>query len=230
MSRAKPPYLKCIISKDKNMIYSYSSLDLFRSCPYKFHRTYIAKDYKEVSKAMDRGNEFHKQIASYIKSDAPVPPVVAKDGLFDVLKLVNKATNGAYPLVEYQMAVNAKGESVGYWDKTAVLRGAVDCIPVVKMPCTTIIDWKSGQMYDYSFQGMTYAALSFCVFPEVSEIRVIFDHLDKGRQEPHHLNRRDVTPVWDTLNEANAATEFPKKFNEKCKWCKMPGCEFAGKR
>ena len=213
------------------MIYSYSSLSLFKDCPYKFYRTYVLKDYKETNKFMDKGIDFHKTIAEHIMHDAPAPApeLTPKDNILDILKQIRVLTNGQFPLVEQKVAVDRQMKSVDYWDKNAVFRGAWDCVPMIKDGEMTIIDWKSGKMWDYSFQGVAYAALGFAIFPEVHTVKVVFDHLKLGRQEPQYLKKKDTDIVWDYINEADATTTFEKKFNDKCKWCKIPSCAFAGK-
>ena len=62
------------MSQPKPFSWSYSSLDLYKTCPQKYYRLRVVKDIVEPeSEAMRYGKELHKAAEDYIKLDTPIP-------------------------------------------------------------------------------------------------------------------------------------------------------------
>ena len=209
---------------------SYSSISTFQQCPYKFYRMYVKYDYKETSFAANRGDTIHKDIELFVTGlSNNRPKVEPADGLLDVLRNLYETSNGRAVSVEGKFAINNTGALVDYYSSDVILRGKVDVNFTPQNNVVTVIDWKSGQKRDYSLQGKTYATLMFAKYEyKLDGVKVIFDHLEKGRQDPQIVTLDDTKEVWELMNEIHQTQKFECKYNQYCKYCKMPGCRYAG--
>ena len=56
------------------LTWSYSSLELFKQCPYKYYRLRVVKDIVEPeTEAMRYGTDVHKAAENFVRDGTPIP-------------------------------------------------------------------------------------------------------------------------------------------------------------
>jgi hypothetical protein len=71
----------------KPVVWSYSSLDLFRLCPHKYYRLKVKKDVKEpYQEHLHYGLKVHKAAEDFIEKGTPIPHEY-EDMLEPIIKL-----------------------------------------------------------------------------------------------------------------------------------------------
>jgi hypothetical protein len=109
----------------KPVVWSYSSLDLFKMCPHKYFRLKVKKDVKEpYQDHLQYGLKVHKAAENFIEKDTPIPHEY-EDMLEPIIKL--KDMRGE-KLCEYRMGLTRNLEPCKFSDKEVWWRGIADLI------------------------------------------------------------------------------------------------------
>lgn len=217
------------------MVWSYSSIDLFKQCPQKYYRLRVKKDIVEPeSEAMRYGTAVHKAAEDFIKHGTPVPAQFAfMQGPLETLR----AKDGE-KLCEYKMGLTRGLNPCGFFDKDVWWRGIADLI-VLQGDRAWIVDYKTGRSSKYAdTKQLELMALGvFKHFPQVKKVKsgllfVIANDFVKA-----DFNQRDESVYWrpwldDTarLEKAVELNVWNPRPNFSCKnWCPVKDCVHNGK-
>jgi len=106
--------------------WSYSSLSTFVQCAYKYYRTQVTRDAKELpSPEMQRGTEDHKSFENYVSKGTPLPLHLKPHQEF-VDRMNSDLLPGERIEVERKVALNKKLEPTGFFAPDVWWRGILD--------------------------------------------------------------------------------------------------------
>lgn len=203
--------------------WSYTSLTAFETCPWRYYLTRVSKEVKEpASEAMLHGNQVHKALELRLKDKTPLPEAYAA---YEGYCAKIEATPGRL-FTETQVALNAKFEVTGWFDKDAWCRGVID-VGVVNGKKATALDWKTGKVKPDSAQMMLFAGLLFHSEPEVERVSTGFIWLAHEKLTQETYTRSQLPEIWQEflprvkrLENAYAADKWEKKPSGLCRaWC-----------
>ena len=215
---------------------SYSRLSTYESCPFKFKKQYIDKDYPDDSDnpAFIRGNQLHKQCDGYIKCKTNV--IKRLIPLCTEVKSATKIIDGIinrFPKVfsEQKLALNSNFTSCDWFSKATIYRAIIDMLAINESEAL-IIDFKSGKVrkYDDKPTGQLHltACFIFALFPKVQQISTAYLFLDHKKQITKSFERSEYEDLkktfMDMLKKVNTEKEWPRTKNKYCCWCKLTDC------
>lgn len=224
MSEAKPA---------KPIVWSFSSISKFDTCPYQWKSSYVLKNipYKPHT-ATVWGQEVHDAMDKAFKTSSPLPErMKAYEKYVTAIKSIPGKLYS-----EYEMAIDAKGNRVGWWDKTAVERSKTDVSIFDENRCN-IIDHKTGK-YRPSDELEYFSLMTFRLHPEVEKTKTTFLwYQGDGAPTVAYYNRSsDLDRLENKYSEKIATIEnalvydkFPAKKSGLCQsYCGSPSCRFSG--
>lgn len=203
------------------MIYSYTSLSLYKKCPRAWEWRYIHGRRGRKTKASERGDLYHKYLEDFFRGGsfpggdkvlAPWRPFLEK------LK-----TYGPTP--EAEVAVNRDWTPAYFNDEGAYIRGKLDLVFFGDDHVREIIDWKTGKPYpDHEDQGLKYVALDGTMS---EKFRVRFVYLDApgmiktwNYDANHRRIERIATDKFVEIIESDKTYEPTPSLNS-CRFCEL---------
>jgi hypothetical protein len=210
------------------MIYSYSSISTYLTCPALFKAQYIDRTVKTVeTPAMARGKRIHEALETSLRDRRPTPPPDARVKLPLWQYLI---TNNAIP--ELRLAVNQDYKPCDFFNHEARLRGVIDVFDSKGV----MIDWKTGNpRYVDDLQAVVYSAMAYAiyglrrsifvyVFTTYNSTRFVTFGPDERFDGPKSLDY--VASIIDTI-EADKTFE-PSKCWKCGRFCPNVTCPFNG--
>lgn len=209
---------------------SWSRIQTFRQCPYKFKEQFITKTYPsdDNNPAFVKGIEVHKQVDTYIKTKQPAMlGNVAKNAqrLIDTLHNMPGTFMG-----EIQVAVNDDWQQVDWFDKNPLFRAIFDAL-YIDNNRAILIDWKTGKVQKYDEErGQLHlaTAILFELHAELEQIKCSYNFLEHGQITDIIFSRKDHTAnkaSWELeALQINSEEEFAPKKNKYCNWCLSVAC------
>jgi CRISPR/Cas system-associated exonuclease Cas4 (RecB family) len=212
---------------------SWSRVNDFRTCPFKFKEKYITKSYPDESNnpAFAKGTEVHKQLEEYVKAkkkgiDKPTG-FIAKAGL-PIVDRIMSMPGEAFP--ELQLAITPDWSKVAWFSKDIKYRAIIDLLHV-HGDQALIVDYKTGKASPYTeARGQLHlsTAIVFELYPEVNTITsalLFLEHKQTNKylfvREMHAANKA----AWDLEHAAiNEEVEFAPKKNKYCYFCLSTTC------
>lgn len=149
--------------------WSYSSLNLFLQCPYKYYRLRVKKDIKEPdSEHLLYGNAVHSAFEEYVKNGTPLPEKFSqfKPQIDELIKIEGKK------LCEYRMGLKADLTPCEFFDPDVWWRGVADLL-IINGEKAYLVDYKTGKSAKYadSKQLEILSLAIFKHFPEVKKVK-----------------------------------------------------------
>ena len=215
-------------------VWSYSSMDLFKLCPYKYYRLRIKKDIKEPeSEAMRYGTDVHKAAEDFIKHDTPIPERYAF--IRKPLEIL-KAKEGE-KLCEFKMGLTRSLQPCGFFDDNVWWRGVADLV-VLQDDRAWIVDYKTGKSAKYAnTKQLELMALGiFAHFPTVRKVKSGLLFVVANDFVKADFNRHEESVYWrpwldDThrLEKSIELDVWNPRPNFTCsKWCPVKDCNHNG--
>lgn len=220
--------------------WSYSSLNLFKQCPRKYHRLRVVRDIREPETVpMRYGSELHKAAENYGKHGTALPPKFAfLQSYIDPLLAIE-----GHQLFEFEMALNRERQPCGYRDKDFWWRGIADFMVVPEVDVgdeAVIVDYKSGRTARYAdtSQLEILGLATFAHFPHVQRIRAgllfvvsrEFVEFSMTRAMEESLWVRHWLPTTARLDKAVELDLWNPSPNFTCrKYCPVEDCEHNGR-
>jgi len=216
-----------------NIALSWSRVNDFRECPYKFKEKYLDKSYpsEDGNLAFAKGKEVHSQLEHYVKAkkkgiEKPVG-LIAGNGL-PIVDAIMAQPGECFP--ELQLAVKADWSKVDWFGKDIMYRAIVDLLQV-NGDKALIVDYKTGKAAPYTDnRGQLHlsAAFVFELYPKVETITsalLFLEHKQTNKylftREMHAANKA----AWELEAIAiNEETEFAPKKNKYCHFCLSTTC------
>ena len=207
--------------------YSFSRLNTFVQCPRKFKYSYIDKiPQEETDKtALYKGSALHSILENYPnpgthKLSEKYQPIIDK---FLKSKYIHYLERDH--VSELKIGLSTSLEPCGYYDKTAMFRGAIDYFTVIDS-VMHIIDFKSGKLKEHKYQDfnqlMFYAIYMFKKYLKLNTIKISYLYIEHNTDNSMTLERKYLNNYSRTLLETikNAESSNYEKCESKlCEWC-----------
>jgi hypothetical protein len=216
-----------------NLKWSFSSLNAFETCAYRYQQVRILKTVVDVMGEEARwGNTVHKHLEDRLKGKAQLPDFLKS---LDPLVVKVEAAPGVKGF-ERKMAVNAQLSPVDYYAKDAWCRAIAD-VTVVNGKRALVLDWKTGKPRDSTDQLRLSTALVLANNPAVERVRISYIWLKDGNKTTQRdFTRADVPGIWadflpriKRVEIAQATNEWPMKPSGLCrKHCPVKHCPHYG--
>jgi hypothetical protein len=219
----------------KPVAWSYSALDAFETCPWRYYLTKVTKEVSEPqTDATMWGNRVHKALENYLMKRQPLGPELEKfQAVADTV--VARAAGGKLE-AEKKMALTSAFQPTTWFGKDVWVRGITD-FTIHKGDKMFIGDWKTGRPTPGSAQLKLTAAMTFAHRPYINTIINAFVWLKTGSTTAETFTRADIPTIWQEfaprvrrLEVAVEETKFPKRPSGLCReWCPVHTCEHNGK-
>jgi RecB family exonuclease len=207
--------------------WSFSSYQVFRSCPRHFLYKHINKFPSEAppSEYGERGTAIHEAAERYIRGETEELHPNCLDFKEDLANLRERYASGTVS-VEEEWAFNSDW-SIGDW-KTAWLRIKCDAVAHLSESHLAVIDFKTGKRkgneLKHAQQVRLYALAAFIRYPEAQKITVELWYFDQDDLNSNTITRDDYDALFQMFDrvghEITEATSYPPRPNiESCRFC-----------
>ena len=213
----------------ETVIYSYSSLNLYRTCPQQFYRKYIAKDtlpYQGTEAAA--GTDVHEAIETALKTRQPLPKhmEVFEESISSVRKKLDCARIEQTIFLDERFRFALTRPVKGFMAKLDVLLVSEDGKRAV------VMDWKTGKPREDTLQHDCYALCVFRAFPDVESITGFNVYLKTGKIGPQlEYSVEAAQGIQERLALMIAQIEADDFWQPKpgspfpCNWCSAHKCK-----
>lgn len=219
--------------------YSYSKLETFKTCPYKFKLTYIDKiKVSSDNIALEKGNFIHYLLEHYPSTDYSGFKfnLLQQTDITSLIELYNKIINITKVImwlkaecigIEVEFALDKKLNPVGYWDDTAVIRGKIDRVIKTKHGIE-IIDWKTGKYKDPKWiptihQCTLYALWFFKQYNDIDFVTTHYYYVEHNKTNTYTFTRDKISEYskgyGSQIVNIEKESEFNKNIHKLCDWC-----------
>lgn len=155
--------------------WSYSRLNVYEQCPFKFKLTALDGLKEPGSPAMDRGTQIHKQGEFYLKGELKEIPEAYK-----LLALELEEIKDLGAKAELEVTFTKDWKPTGWFAEDAWLRIKIDAI-ALDHDTVRIIDIKTGKNRGgYEDQLELYAIAALVMYPDVKHIAAELWFVDSG--------------------------------------------------
>lgn len=185
--------------------YSYSKIETYMSCPYKFKLNYIDKiSVFTENKALEKGSRIHEIIEFFEPSaywkmkpfDYKLLDESEQKECEEIALTFCKSELGKKYLNhrgvighEIKMGLDKKLQPCNYFSEDAILRGKID-FTIKDGNKILVVDWKSGKVKEQAYmsndQVMLYAIWAFNMFSDIDEVQA--DYVYVEHNELHSFN------------------------------------------
>ena len=220
--------------KEHSRTYSYSQINTYNTCPRKFQAQYLTKEieFKQNDAAM-WGSEVHNALENRLKKKEPLSPRFA---MYEPLALAIERSPGKHE-AEKEIAYDEDFNLVGWWDKSAFIRGKLDVFTDLGDKAI-ITDWKTAEKgaknakYQVGEMEM-FSWLTLHLNEEIEQIKtVLVWTATKDKPTIWNFSRRhdfnkleDKCLGWmDKIEDSISQDIFPMKSGPLCAWCDLKTC------
>ena len=212
----------------QQVIYSYSSLNLYKTCPQQFFRKYKAKDmlpYQGAEAAA--GTDVHEAIETALKTRQPLPKhmEVFEESISSVRKKIDNARIEQTIYLDHRFVYALVKPPRGFVAKLDVLLVSDDGTRAV------VMDWKTGKPREDTLQHDCYALAVFRAFPAVQSVTGFNVYLKTGKiGMPLNYSREAAQGIQDELTRLIARIEADDRWAPApgkpfpCNWCSAHKC------
>jgi len=210
------------------MIYSFSSLSCYETCPQQFYRRYIARDALPADTAQTlQGTKVHESIEHALTSATPLPPEWA-----DMEPMIAPVRR-KMPLARVEQAIHLNRQFEHAVDKLE--SGFVAKIDVMVINPETrravVIDWKTGKPRKETLQQDCYALAVMLAYPDVEHVTTFNSYVMRGEtSKPRDYTRQDIPLLRMELTRRVAQIEADSRWAPRqgipfpCHYCSAHNC------
>lgn len=199
---------------------SYSALKDYKTCPQKFYRTRITKEFASPPTDATRyGERLHKAAEDWVRHNKPLEPEFRF--LKSTLAALCRKPGDKYP--ELKMAVTVERRPCAFDDPDAWLRGIADLV-IVNEPAKLahVVDYKTGNDKYYDMDQLRLMALFiFAKFPEVDTINGALLFVVKNRMYKMQMHRRECLNENGWMRFAGDVARIHQSFSS-ASWTATP--------
>lgn len=211
--------------------WSWSTLELYETCPKRFYELKIAKSCKEPeSQHLIWGNEVHTAFELLIKHNEPLPQRMSQWN--NIAAKLQAAPGDKYP--ELALGIDKNLIACDFWDKEGWNRGKEDLV-IINGNVAVDLDYKTGKEKQYSKQLDISAARIFANFVDVDIVHTSFVWLETGRFTRATFVRENYYAICESFNDRVAQMLWSEKHNTwpakpsgLCKRGRKPGSTYMG--
>ena len=220
--------------------YSFSKINSFEACPYKFKLSYIDKiSTWTPNLATERGSYIDLLLENYTKSKPTefkfnmITPEIKEecDAIFENFK---NSELGMYFFddsfeIEAEVSfgvkyVDKKMATCEYKDKEALFRGKIDHF-MKRGDKVIVADWKTGKVTNFPapLQLVMYAVWIFLEYDEVQEIETYFVYVEHNDYKKYVFKRDHFNALLkksiEKIYNIEKTEEYKKKESKLCDYC-----------
>lgn len=219
-----------------NFAWSYSKLKNFESCPRKYKSVDVDKLHVESTQELTRGEQLHEAMYERVAHGTKLPPQFSY-----MERWARKLTTTIDPAeeihCELKLALDANHNPSAFMGKTVWCRSRIDYLKIVPRQAH-IVDYKTGRPRQDDTQLALSAAMVFCHYPEINQIRTEFIWTEYSDTDHRIFDRKELPNIWlellprvSKLKEAHDHDQYPATPNGLCyKYCPVSSCTHWGKR
>lgn len=220
-----------------NFSWSFSALNNYETCPWRYYLTKVTKEVKEpMTAVLLEGNKAHKALELHVNGTKWLPPEYA-----DWVPIAEKfkAAPGT-KLTEYRVALNRQLQPTEYFAKDVWVRCVYD-LAILHPKHASVWDWKTGKKKEDFDQLKLFAASAFQVFPHIEKVHTGYVWLKEPQETmiTHETwEKDDAVNIWkeftirvERIEESLESGQWPKQPSGLCrKWCPVgkAKCEHCG--
>lgn len=234
----------------KPIAWSFSRLETFRQCPYKYYRIHMCKGTADhvdpydgpKPEAMLYGDRLHKAMENAIMYGAEIPDEFQgemRNKMEEKIAEVRAMLGAEARIVcEDQSAITVELKPTGWFDKNAWGRAVSDVFmhlwgskKPVGGPAIWLKDWKSGKVKDGTPQAAAMAFVYFMKYPGADKIRVDIEYLKYAETQTVVFQRSSLpsilAPILETtkaIKECDTTGDWTPKESGLCGWCPVTDC------
>ena len=203
--------------------HSYSSLKKWVTCPRHYQHQYVLKTIQfHTTPALERGNRVHKALEDAVKGDNTL---LDKENVWVPPKLV-QTLQASDAVPENKLAIDAYGQPVDFWDKSAVLRGAIDVdLTAPRANRSVMVDWKTGKVYPDAMQADCYAAMKRAELPGAA-VDFYFVYVDQKQKVNERPDQKAYDRVMALIERVEADDTYVPNPCFACRFCPVSSCEY----
>jgi hypothetical protein len=213
--------------------WSFSRLNDFRSCPYKYWRVHVRKDVGDANANNVRGEDYHKEFEMYVARGKPLPPHLVKYA--PVLDKLKRQPGQQGTEVSLTLDTNYAPCAWNDWDR-AWVRSKVDW-QLINGTKAWLWDYKFGKAKkdqdDLGGQNALNAVLLMHHYPNVEAVHTTYYFALHDKLESSYYPRSLLPQIWgkflpdvNKLAQAKVKDEWPKQESPLCGWCPVMDCQF----
>lgn len=212
------------------LVWSYTILDLFETCPRWTHYRYILKEKEAETPELREGNAVHKALEMRVSKGHILPPEYVK--YEPMAASLVQARQGKKLTTELKMGVTREWMPTGFFSDDVWGRGALDVF-IRGDQGGANFDWKTGKPNDKTLQLEINNVLALLCHPRLTEmvgmniwlrnntfsapVRTTLNDLPRLA---HNINQRVAE-----LEEAEATNHWPEQPSGLCGWCPVKACK-----
>ena len=216
------------------LLWSYSSLSAFETCPKRYHLTKILKQVVEPQTAQTMwGNEVHRALENAVGGVEPLP--VRFKAYQPIVSKIIKAPGQKF--TEGKFGLTAGFKPTSFFAKDVWFRGVID-LQIVQPKVATAVDWKTGKVKTDGDQMKLFAAATFAQHPYLEQVKTAYVWLAHGKVTSETFTPKDVPVIWQAFTprvqrmmKALELDRWPPNPSGLCKsYCPVGAklCEFCG--
>lgn len=212
--------------------WSFSRLNDFRSCAYKYYMVHVQKAVGDASADNVRGEDYHKEFELYVAKGKSLP--VNLQRFAPVLDKLKRQPGQMSTEVSLTLDANYQPCAWNDWDR-AWVRSKVDW-QLVNGERAWQWDYKFGKpkkdQDPYGGQNALNAALLFRHHPQIQSVSTAYYFAMHDKLEKDYFVRSDESRIWNAflphvnrLADAKLRNSWPKMTGPLCGWCPVKSCE-----
>jgi hypothetical protein len=223
-----------LVKPEKPLVHSWSSLNDYKNCPWRFYLTRVAKTVKEKQSAqMTEGNDRHKALEVAVRDGMALPKKY--EGDLPMVQMLRNAEGNK--IVEWQFGLTRNWDITGFFGDDVWIRGKID-FGVIRAKTAIIIDYKDGKRKTDSEQLALFAVPTFAGYPFLERVYSAYAWLKDGKLDREEFVPEDMPElkerfaIWISRVEDSAKRGvWPKQPSGLCKeYCPVGrgNCEYCG--
>lgn len=206
--------------------WSFSAINDFDNCAYKYYRVRVKKDISDVTNINAAGDDDHKALELYVAKGRGLPTHLVR--LQPALDKLKRAPGQI--ITEGKYALDANYNPCDWRDRSTFVRAITDYTVLNGQKATTI-DYKTGKVRKDSDQNALVAGVLFQTYSQLQEIKTAYWFVNHDKFVPDVYTRADIPNIWNLflpkynkLVQAKVRDEWPKTPNPLCGWCPVHDC------
>lgn len=221
------------------MVWSWSVYDLYNTCPKKYERTWLKKEFVEPEDTREHANwgeHVHRALQAAVETDQPLPDNMQGLGLEGRVAALRAAPGTI--LVEQKMGLNKKLEPCDFFDKDVWVRAIGDYVCISPDETQALaLDYKTGKR-KLTDQIKLLALVLFQHYPKLQTVHCGFMWTKiNGKIDVEAYHRKDrarlwgaFTPTLEKMKESFRLDIWPSQRNGLClKYCPVTNCPYNGR-
>lgn len=207
--------------------WSYSRLAAYELCPLQAKLKFVDKIKEPDSAAMQRGNQLHKAIASFLQGNAEgVPREAIQHPAIE--RLIVELGQFPERIVEQQWGFTHNWQPTAWFGDSTWFRSILDVGVVYADLTAEAVDWKTGKRYGSNMDQMKSQAVAmFGRFKPLTNVTVRLAYLDTAPGddafEIAEVKKHEVPSIQADFEKRVAKmvsdTLFAPRPNHKCRFC-----------